>query len=148
MFRFYKEHSCLKIFCADGLLMKNLPEKIILIGAIFLFTFGYAGSSAYAQDDSESPIHELPKADRCSIIIMDIRESASSLKDVVKEISLLESQAHSPSANNEQYEQETNQNEHNIKALQERASSLRKQIDKQEQLLETCLQHETVFSGK
>ena len=112
--------------------MKSLSKKIILVATFLLFTFGYAGFSAYADGDSESPIHELPRADRCSIIIMDIRKLASSLKDVEKDISLLESQAYSPSQNNEHYEQEINQDDHNIQqALQEKASSLRKQIDRQ-----------------
>jgi len=68
-------------------------------------------------------------------------------KDVEKEISLLESQPHSLSGNNEHYEQETNQDEHDIKAFQDKASSLGKHIDRQEQHLESCLQHETASSG-
>ena len=128
--------------------MKSLSKKIILVATFLLFTFGYAGFSAYADGDSESPIHELPRADRCSIIIMDIRKLASSLKDIEKDISLLESQAYSPSENNEHYEQEINQDDHNIQALQEKASFLRKQIDRQEQLLESCFQHDTAHSGR
>jgi peptidoglycan hydrolase CwlO-like protein len=128
--------------------MGSLPKKILLIGSFLLFVLGYAGTSAYAKEDSESPIHELPRADRCSIIMMNIRKLASSLKDVEKKISPLESQARPPSVNNEHYEKKTDQDEHDIKALQEKASSLRKQIDKQEQLLESCFQHETAHSGQ
>jgi len=128
--------------------MENIPRKIILIGTLLFFTFGYAGSSVFAQDDSQSPIHELPRADRCSIIIMDIRELASSLKEVVKEISLLEAPVHSPSENNEYYEKQVHQYEQEMDELEEKASSLRKQIDTQEQLLDSCLQHDTAPSGQ
>jgi len=128
--------------------MKSLPKKIILIGALLLFPFGYTGPSVMAQDDSRSAIHELPRADQCSIITMNIRELAFSLKEVVKEISLIESPVHSPSGNNEYYEQQINQYEQNMTALQVEASSLRKQINIQEQQLEGCLQHKTASSGQ
>ena len=126
--------------------MKSIPKKILLIGTLFLLTFGYEGSSVNAMDDSQSAIHELPKADQCSLITMDIRRLAYSLKKIFKEISLLESPVHSPSQNNKNYEQQINQYEQNMNALQEKASSLRKQINLQEQQLESCLQHNTALS--
>lgn len=122
--------------------MKTLLIKIFLLLFFFLPKSGYADSSVYSHEESESSIHELPKADQCSVITMNIRQQAFSLKKVVKEISSLEASVHSSSENSDPSEQHVNEYEQNLDALKNKASNLRKQIDMQEQQLEYCYQHD------
>lgn len=123
--------------------MKSIFKKIISIATLSFLTLGYPDSSVYAQNDSQSPIHELPRADQCSVITMHIRQLVSSLKKVVKEISLLESPLESAAGDKEHAKQQSNENEQRLELLHESASSLQKQIDMQEQQLENCV-HRTI----
>lgn len=121
--------------------MKSKRIKPLLLFPIFFLTFWYAGSSVYAENESQSPIHELPKANQCDVIIINIRELSFARKEVLKEISSLENPAGSALENNEYSQQQINEYEQRMKLLQERVSSLQKQIDSKEQQLQVCLQH-------
>ena len=121
--------------------MKSKRIKPLLLFPIFFLTFWYAGSSVYAEYESQSPIHELPKANQCDVIIINIRELSFARKEVLKEISSLENPAGSALENNEYSQQQINEYEQRMKLLQERVSSLQKQIDSKEQQLQVCLQH-------
>ena len=121
--------------------MKSKRIKPLLLFPIFFLTFWYAGSSVYAENESQSPIHELPKANQCDVIIINIRELSFARKGVLKEISSPENPAGSALENNEYSQQQINEYEQRMKLLQERVSSLQKQIDSKEQQLQVCLQH-------
>jgi hypothetical protein len=125
--------------------------KIFLIKTLLLFpfsvlTFCFVSFSVFAQNESESPIHELPRADQCDVITISIREVAFSRKQVLKELFSLEESAGLASKNGAYNEQQINEYHERVKLLQERVSSFQKQIDTKEQQLENCLQHSTISS--
>jgi hypothetical protein len=125
--------------------------KIFLIKTLLLFpfsvlTFCFVCFSVFAQNESESPIHELPRADQCDVITISIREVAFSRKQVLKELLSLEESAGLASKNGAYNEQQINEYQERVKLLQERVSSFQKQIDTKEQQLENCLQHSTISS--
>ena len=99
--------------------MKSKCIKPLLLFPIFFLTFWYAGSSVYAENESQSPIHELPKANQCDVIIINIRELSFARKEVLKEISSLENPAGSALENNEYSQQQINEYEQRMKLLQE-----------------------------
>jgi hypothetical protein len=117
--------------------MKKLSAWILLL----VFTFGYGNFLAFAHDEeeSDSAIHEMPASDNCSLIIMQIRQLVYSLKQYDQEISSLQPPGDSTVKNNENKEQQQ-EYEQQLKLLQEKASSLRNQIDMKEQQLESCNQ--------
>jgi chromosome segregation ATPase len=124
--------------------MKSIPMKALLLFLFFVLTFGYPSSAVYAQNESESSIHELPRAYQCDVITINIRELAFSRKQVLKEISSLEKPAGQASESSEYYEQQMNQYRERMEALQERVFSLQEQIDTNEQQLENCLQYSSI----
>ena len=118
--------------------MKKIIALILLLVAVFVLHFDYnKSSSAYAQEEeSDSSIHEMPASDKCSLIIMQIRQLVYSLKQTKKEISSFMPPADSTLKNEENKEQQ--EYEQNLKHLQEKESALQQQIDIKEQQLETC----------
>lgn len=122
--------------------MKRKRINILFVATLFFLRLGSADSSAYAQNESQVPLHdELPRADQCSVMTIHIRELALSLKEVMKEKSLLEPPVRPVLENNGDYGQRLHDYEQRMELLQERASSLRKQIDTKEQALIDCLQN-------
>jgi len=120
--------------------MKSIPIKFLLFTLLLLPQLGHATSTEYAQKGNTSATHELPRADQCSVITIHIRESALALKEVVKEISSLESTISAVAERNKSNEQLLSDNEQQLELMQVKASALREQIDLQEQQLEICLQ--------
>ena len=122
--------------------MKNISLKNLVLASFFLLCSVWAGVPLYGQNNtSDSPIHEMPDADTCSVEIMHIREQAASLKQVAKEISLLEQRAGSTTEGNSMGEQQKNQND--LKALKEEEYSLRQKMYIQEQQLEECMKQDS-----
>jgi hypothetical protein len=123
--------------------VKNSPLRILVLASLFLLCSGWAGSGAYAQKQSESAIHEMPEADRCSVVIMHIRELAASLQQVAREISLLKQTARSAFKSNSREEPQMNQHDQKFAALKEKESSLRQQMYMREQQLKNCLRQDS-----
>jgi hypothetical protein len=115
--------------------------RVLFFVLLFVFRIYYVGSPVYAQNESQERLHdELPRADQCSIITMNIRQLMFELKESVKEKSRFE---HSPKVSQENIAhdgQQLNEYEQSFKMLQEKISSLRTLISKKEQQLESCLQ--------
>jgi len=122
--------------------MKSKRIKILLLAFLFFLRLGYANFSVYAKSESQIYLHdELPGADQCSVMTIHIREMALSLKETVKERSSLDSPVQSALENHEDYLQRLHEYEQSMELLQERASSLRKQMDAKEETLVDCLQN-------
>ena len=122
--------------------MKNIPLKTLVLASFFLLCSVWAGVPLYAQNNtSDSPIHEMPDADKCSVEMMHIRDLAASLKQVAKEIALLEPGAGSTTEGNSMGEQQKNPND--LKALKEKEYSLRQKMYEQEQQLEECMKQDS-----
>lgn len=117
-----------------------MSHHILVIVFCFLLSIGCAGLPASAQDHSESSIHELPEADRCSVIILHIRDLAFSLKQAGREIRLLEQPARQAFGNSEEYNRQMEQYDQLLEELRQKESSLRSQIDLKEQQLQDCLE--------
>ena len=113
---------------------------VILALMVSLFSRFPHADAAYAENESDSPIHEMSRADRCSVITMTIRELAASLKDADKEISVLDSPGTTTTESERYSEQQTKEQGERLEFLQKKASSLRKQIALKEQQLDNCLQ--------
>jgi len=118
--------------------MKNIPVKTLILASFFLLCSGWAGSPVYAQNESDSPIHEMPDPDKCSVEMMRIRDLAAALKQVSSEMS-----AHSATGGNRLGGQQMNRNDQDLKALKEKEYTLRKQMYMQEQQLEECMKQES-----
>lgn len=125
-----------------GLLMKSRDSIILIVILLLLPNPGFAGSTAELPEESESPIHELPRADQCSIITIEIRELSYSLKKVHKEAAHIT--AASQNGDNEQF---LRNYADTLNLLQAREESLREQIDLREQKLKNCL-HQTAMPGE
>jgi len=121
--------------------MKNIPLKTLVLASFFLLCSGWAGSPVYAQkNESDSPIHEMPDADTCSVEIMHIRDLAAALQQVAREISKHDQEAtRSTTTGNSMSEQQTNQNDQGLTELKEKESSLRQKMYVEEQKLEECM---------
>ena len=122
--------------------MKNIPLKTLVLASFFLLCSVWAGVPLYAQNNtSDSPIHEMPDADTCSVEMMHIRDLAASLKQVAREISLLEPGAGSTTEGHSMGEQQKNPND--LNALKEKEYSLRQKMYIQEQQLEECMKQDS-----
>lgn len=119
--------------------MKTKDINIFMIILLLLPKPGYAGSTAEPHKQSESPIHELPKADQCSVITMQIRGLSYELKQVRKEISRLGAEINTAEADNTNDEQPVQENDQKLHALHTREKALREQLDLQERQLENCI---------
>ena len=106
----------------------------------FLLGIGCTDIPAHAKNNNDSPIHELPRADRCSVIMLHIRELAFSLQQIVKEISRLEKPVRSTSESSEEHNLQMDQYGE-LQELREKESFLRTQIDLKEEQLQDCLNH-------
>jgi hypothetical protein len=74
---------------------------------------------------------------------MHIRELAASLKQVAREISLLEQTARSASESNSQEESQMVLYDQQLAVLKEKESSLRQQMYMREQRLKNCLKQDS-----
>lgn len=128
--------------------IKELLEKSkSLIVCVFIVLLlpkaGFPGSSgAETQKESESPIHEIQRADQCSIITMKIRELSYSLKMAHKELAHFTAES-----KNTDTEQLVQQYAEELNLLEAKEKSLRAQIDLHEQLLQNCI-HQTAMPGE
>lgn len=130
--------------------MKNIPmKKILAIISLAAACSACAGYQAFAQQNgSDSAVHEMPQADQCSLIILHIRELASSVKQVNREISQLVRPVRSASESDEVYGHRMYAYERQLDVLQEQEYSLRRQIDLKERQLESCLHHDSLPEQK
>ena len=117
--------------------MKKISAWILLLGLLTILQFGYGNSPAFAheEEESESAIHEMPASDNCALIIMQIRQLVYALKQNAREIALLQPSGDATTVNEENREQ-PQEDEQQLKLLQEKEFSLRHRIDVKEQQLE------------
>jgi hypothetical protein len=121
--------------------MKKISAWILLLGLLTILQFGYGNSPAFAheKEESESAIHEMPASDNCALIIMQIRQLVYALKQNARKIALLQPSGDATTVNEENREQ-PQEDEQQLKLLQEKEFSLRHRIDVKEQQLEACNQ--------
>ena len=124
--------------------MKKPITEIPVFIFTFILLFSGVDSSACAATGNGNPMQELPRVDQCSVITITIRQMAFELKKNAKEASLLEPPVPGQSEKTAESEQRMHEYEQKLKLLQERASSLREQIDMKEKQLESCMQYSNI----